>query len=124
MNPLCQRYYKLIIMDIGMPLKDGFDASREIIALQMNLKELEVISEFSKKCVTFVIESTIESEFSDCISVIYRPTLDNLNLNKAIFNLRLHVQCKKQISEFIDVEDKLKARLMKMLVMEQPLPLY
>ena len=40
MNPLCQRYYKLIIMDIGMPLKDGFDASREIIGLQMNLKEL------------------------------------------------------------------------------------
>lgn len=32
-NPLCQRAYKLIIMDIGMPVKDGFEASKEIISL-------------------------------------------------------------------------------------------
>ena len=38
-NPLCQRAYKLIIMDIGMPIKDGFEASKEIISLQNNLKQ-------------------------------------------------------------------------------------
>jgi CheY-like chemotaxis protein len=32
-NERCERYYKLIIMDIGMPIKDGFEASREIISL-------------------------------------------------------------------------------------------
>jgi len=32
-NPLCQRSFKLIIMDIGMPLKDGFEASKEILSL-------------------------------------------------------------------------------------------
>ena len=38
-NPNCEREYKLIIMDIGMPIKDGFEASREIILMQKNLKE-------------------------------------------------------------------------------------
>jgi CheY-like chemotaxis protein len=38
-NPLCQRSYILIIMDIGMPLKDGFEASKEILSLQNNLKD-------------------------------------------------------------------------------------
>jgi hypothetical protein len=28
-------------MDIGMPIKDGFEASKEIISLQNNLKEFE-----------------------------------------------------------------------------------
>ena len=27
----CNAYFKLIIMDIAMPEKDGFDASREIL---------------------------------------------------------------------------------------------
>ena len=27
----CNAYYKLIIMDIAMPEKDGFEASREIL---------------------------------------------------------------------------------------------
>jgi hypothetical protein len=27
-------------MDIGMPIKDGFEASKEIIQIQHNLKEL------------------------------------------------------------------------------------
>lgn len=29
----CNRAYKLIIMDIGMPIKDGFEASKEIIQI-------------------------------------------------------------------------------------------
>jgi len=30
-NLLCDKAYKLIIMDIGMPIKDGFEASKEIL---------------------------------------------------------------------------------------------
>jgi len=37
-NPECKRLYKLIIMDIGMPIKDGYEASKEIFQLQKNLK--------------------------------------------------------------------------------------
>ena len=29
-NSECKRIYKLIIMDIGMPIKDGYEASKEI----------------------------------------------------------------------------------------------
>ena len=32
-QPNCERIYKLIIMDIGMPIKDGFEASRDIIQM-------------------------------------------------------------------------------------------
>ena len=39
-NMNCNRAYELIIMDIGMPIKDGFEASKEIIQIQHNLKEL------------------------------------------------------------------------------------
>ena len=39
-NPLCQREHQLIIMDIGMPVKDGFVASRDIINMQNNLNNL------------------------------------------------------------------------------------
>jgi CheY-like chemotaxis protein len=30
-NDNCKKRYKLIIMDLGMPNKDGFEASREIL---------------------------------------------------------------------------------------------
>ena len=30
-NNICCRFYKLIIMDIDMPIKNGFQASKEII---------------------------------------------------------------------------------------------
>ena len=39
-NSNCNRAYKLIIMDIGMPIKDGFEASKEILQIKHNLKEL------------------------------------------------------------------------------------
>ena len=39
-NPLCQRQHQLIIMDIGMPIKDGFVASKEILNIQNNLNKL------------------------------------------------------------------------------------
>lgn len=29
-NSECKRLYKLIIMEIGMPVKDGYEASKEI----------------------------------------------------------------------------------------------
>ena len=37
---MCHRYHSLIIMDIGMPVKDGFVASREILTIQNNLNNL------------------------------------------------------------------------------------
>ena len=30
----CASEYKLIVMDLGMPIKDGFEASSEILKLQ------------------------------------------------------------------------------------------
>ena len=31
MNKKCNKYYKMVFMDLGMPNKDGFDASSEIL---------------------------------------------------------------------------------------------
>ncbi len=39
-NSECKRLYKLIIMDIGMPIKDGYEASKEILLMQKNLKSM------------------------------------------------------------------------------------
>ena len=33
----CEGYYRLILMDLGMPMKDGFEASKDIIELQNDL---------------------------------------------------------------------------------------
>lgn len=38
----CNAYFKLIIMDIAMPEKDGFDASREILQIQCSVKDIAV----------------------------------------------------------------------------------
>ena len=40
----CIRNYKLVIMDLGMPLKNGFQASKEILDIQEKHKQ-ENISE-------------------------------------------------------------------------------
>ena len=37
----CEGYYRLIIMDLGMPIKDGFQASTEILQLQKDLTNLK-----------------------------------------------------------------------------------
>lgn len=45
----CEGYYRLIIMDLGMPVKDGFEASSDILQRQVNLSNLEKKSEVEKR---------------------------------------------------------------------------
>jgi CheY-like chemotaxis protein len=51
-NSECERFYKLIIMDIGMPIKDGYEASKEIFQIQNNLRKIGENDEvkINKKC--------------------------------------------------------------------------
>lgn len=41
-KPNCNAYYKLIIMDIAMPEKDGFEASKEILQIQNSVRDIAV----------------------------------------------------------------------------------
>jgi YesN/AraC family two-component response regulator len=41
-KPCCNAYYKIIIMDIAMPEKDGFDASKEILQIQSSVKDIVI----------------------------------------------------------------------------------
>jgi len=89
-NSDCKRLYKLIIMDIGMPIKDGYEASKEILQLEKNLNKMALKDETTKneKCEIIALTSFSDKTTNDICKKIGMKEV----LNKPIsFNELLRI---------------------------------
>ena len=93
MEKITNKYYDLILMDIEMPLKNGFETSSEIRKLNNTKINSVPIIAMTAHLVEDVLERCYQNGMNDCISkpfqieMLYKKiseTIKNIHLGKAI----------------------------------------